>query len=483
MTTTAEERSLPMPPEQDHRPQGHHLAALEAQAAADFAARWRDGQIRAAARIIERHGARTTGKLPDAEQRKVADYLARADVNAERAERYAELRDHHLRVAVKSEPRVYGPGSQESYLLDFARVSHPGAPGREEAQRRLDRHATEVAFEARAGSAEGQRALRSASTRARDRGELFVRDEQRAMSSLGSSGGAFVTPQHLEAEYGIYRSYPPAFYGQTNKLVDSGVGVTMYIPAFDSGATVADQGGENTDIANSSPTAGYLSAQLVTYAGEIDVSQQLFDRGGPLNFDQIAYAALRDSLMAQVSAAVISTALTTAGTVAGATAFTVAKFYGDVAKAKSQLASTAGTKLPATHVFLQPSFGEWVQAQADPNGRPILLPTPAGAALPITTGQFGAVGYTGNRLLGTCVFEDGGIPSTDSGTETQIIVANMSEVFTLMSEPAMRAIPETLAEELTVVLQLYALLGVIVRHHPAIQVVSGAAYPAVPTFA
>jgi hypothetical protein len=147
--------------------------------------------------------------------------------------------------------------------------------------------------------------------------------------------------------------------------------------------------------------------------------------------------------------------------------------------------TTAGTKLPATHLFVIPELGEWLLSQVDPNGRPLLLPTPANTALPITPGPNGGppLGYTGNRLLSTAVFEDGSIPVTSPSYDTQIVVANMAEVFTLTSEPSLRVIPETLAPDLLVTIQLYALLGVVVRHQAAVQTITGAAYPVAPSFA
>lgn len=66
---------------------------------------------------------------------------------------------------------------------------------------------------------------------------------------------------------------------------------------------------------------------------------------------------------------------------------------------------------------------------------------------------------------------------------TQIVVANMNEVYVQRSEPILRTIPETLANYLTVVVQAYSLVGVIVRHSAAVQTITGSAYPTNPTFA
>jgi hypothetical protein len=140
--------------------------------------------------------------------------------------------------------------------------------------------------------------------------------------------------------------------------------------------------------------------------------------------------------------------------------------------------TTAGTRLPATHVFLQPDFFEWSEAQVDPQGRPLLLPANSTSALPIQPAADGAppVGFTGERLLGTAVFTDGSIPNASTSTQTQIIVCNAADVLTMTSEPVVRAFVETDAAELTVVIQAYALTGCIVRHNTSVQVVTGGAY-------
>jgi hypothetical protein len=79
------------------------------------------------------------------------------------------------------------------------------------------------------------------------------------------------------------------------------------------------------------------------------------------------------------------------------------------------------------------------------------------------------------------VFTDGNIAA--SGSNTQFILCNAANVYTLTSEPVTRAIPETFANDLTVAVQLYAVFGIVVRHATAVQVITGAGYPSAPTFA
>lgn len=52
----------------------------------------------------------------------------------------------------------------------------------------------------------------------------------------------------------------------------------------------------------------------------------------------------------------------------------------------------------------------------------------------------------------------------------------------LASPPVFRVVPETLASTLGVVVQLYGFCGVLLRHSNAVQTVTGAAYPAAPTY-
>ena len=212
---TTERSTLPVPERDDLDAAGHAMAAFDAETAAEFAERWRDGQLHAAARLIRKHDAQTTGRLPVEARNEVGDCFARADKNAERAERYRAIRDGHSGAAVvRSEPRVYGPDSPNSYYIDVARSVLPGTDVRTEAARgNLARYARELEVEVKADSAEGRRAKRAT----RSRSPMPPGPERRAMDSTSTSGGSFVTPIHLMdlGQYGLYNSYPPAVVSQS----------------------------------------------------------------------------------------------------------------------------------------------------------------------------------------------------------------------------------------------------------------------------
>jgi HK97 family phage major capsid protein len=242
--------------------------------------------------------------------------------------------------AVKSEPRVYGPHSRHSWYLDIAAAAAavPDVrPERDRARERLERYGQELAVEAKAGSPEGLRALDVAATRARQGGDDAIDNERRAMTSGSSSGGSFVTPQYVvDHQFALFNTYPPSFIEQTTKVPDAGFGTTLYVPAFGSASTVAQQLSENSGVSDTSPTASYLSTSLVTFAGEVPVSQQLFDRAGPIGADVVIHAALMQQLETEVNLNAITQAIAGGGTVTGTSSFTAANFYGDLAKAKMQ---------------------------------------------------------------------------------------------------------------------------------------------------
>jgi len=98
-----------------------------------------------------------------------------------------------------------------------------------------------------------------------------------------------------------------------------------------------------------------------------------------------------------------------------------------------------------------------------------LLSQPSHNMVPVNSGPGGVIpeGWTGNSLLGfQTVFVDNNIPAARSNA--RLIVCNPANVFVLRGEPYLRVIPETLAENLEVVIQLVGYLGVVVRHSNAI---------------
>ena len=171
-------------------------------------------------------------------------------------------------VAVKSEARTYGEGSEHSYYVDLARAAHPGSALHQAAVERLNQHAVEVAGEMRdPNSIEGRRAEKSIRQQHRgmeerqlkaeiDRARTLTGGETRAINSGGSSGGSFVTPQYFVSDYAPYRQFGRVFADQANKQDLPDYGMTIYLPHVTGAAAVSAQGTQNSGVAETDPTAG-----------------------------------------------------------------------------------------------------------------------------------------------------------------------------------------------------------------------------------
>ena len=405
-------------------------------------------------------------------------------------------------VSVKSEPRTYGPDSENSYFADFCRVSEPRIGGDvESARERLAQYAAEVAGEMRdPNSDEGKRAIRSLRTHFRSPDRSAVKaavererhfgeqPEQRSGMSTGStSGGSFVTPQYFVAQYAPYRMFNRVFADCANKMPLPDYGMTIYLPAVNTAAAVAAQAGENQGITEQDPNAAYLSVGLTTNAGQVTVSQQLLDRAGPdFQFDVMVFDQLQRAYNSTLDTYVLTQALANAGTVSFKVQTyltSTAGLYPSIGKAKAATVDAAGVVLPATHSFFQPINWEWYASQADSNGRLLVTPNYAGPFNAVAGGSNAtplAEGDTGYRLHGLPVIEDGNIPTT--GGTNQIIVAHMPEVWFWEGDLVTRTVPQTAAQNLSVLLQAYAYVGCIVRYPKAVQAISGTGVPTSPTF-
>ena len=403
--------------------------------------------------------------------------------------------DTHVVVSNIHEARTYGEDSPNSYYLDLGRSVLPGTPGYAGAMERLHRHAQEVAGEMRdSNSPEGKRARRTIGEWARrdatnraavqesvDRAANFrVPETRQGMDTTSSSGGSFVTPQYFVSEYAPYRQYGRQFADASHKMPLPDYGVTIYLPYISNAAAVSAQTLNNEGIAETDPNAGYKSVNLTTNAGQVTVSQQLLDRAGPnfaydsMIFDQLARAyALTLDVYVATQALANATSVTTSAS-AGWQALAQ-----KIAGGKSNIEDTAGTVMPATHIWFQPSTFNYMLAQIDASGgsnRPGAVPTYAGPFNAWAAGDpsGAAEGDTGYRMFGLPIFTDANVPQ-DSSSHNQVVVTNQNEIWFWEGQMVNRAVPQTYAQNLSVLLQTYAYVGCITRYSAAVQTISGSA--------
>jgi HK97 family phage major capsid protein len=317
-----------------------------------------------------------------------------------------------------------------------------------------------------------------------DRARVFTNDvETRSLSTGGSSGGSFVTPNYFVQDYAPYRQFGRVFADAAHREPLPEYGVTLYLPAVNQAASVFGTTAENIGVAEQDPTAAYLSVNLTTNSGQVVVSQQLLDRAGPnfaydtMVFDQL-HRAYNLTLDTYCLTNAINTASVSAASVASPTGSSQAQpIVLGIAGAKAQMADTAGTVLRATHTFWNVALWEYLTAQNDSNGRPLFNSEANGpfanwaAAAGIGAPNPAAEGDTGFRVLGLPVYEDNNIPTVSSAY--QVLVCDMDQVWFWEGELVNRAIPQTYANNLQVLLQVYAYVGLINRYPQAVQSVNG----------
>jgi len=273
--------------------------------------------------------------------------------------------------------------------------------------------------------------------------------------------------------------------------------MTIYIPAVQSDANVALQEtapgvGEGNAVTETDPTTGYLSANLQTEAGQVIISQQLLDRAGPnFAFDQLIFDQLTRDYNKAADSFVLTAALAGAGSVAyNASAWALTNpfnttsgsqgesFYDKVAQSKSKIRTGAGVFMDPTHIFVRPERLELAEAAMDTLGRPLLTAgylNPYNAA--VAGNESGITGYEGDsgyKLTGLPIFHDFNIPAVGT-TGDQAIVGALDEVYVWESQLVPRVIPQTYAQNLQVLLQVYAYIAVIPRYPTALQSISGSA--------
>lgn len=425
--------------------------------------------------------------------------------NAGFAERRAQINAgvDPTRISNVKEPLTYEEGSPNSWVADFVRSQSPAWPGHYDAVARLLRASHEVDVELAStndrkevlkieglfretyrdgGGGTAKRMISEA--RERGRAGRPAMEARAGMDTTASSGGSFATPIYFVNKYAPWREAGRAFADECNKQPLPEYGMTVYLPHVTGPAQIASQVGQNYGIAETDPSAGYLSSNLTTLAGQVTVSQQLLDRAGPnFSFDTLVFDQLHRDYDPKVDQFVIAQAIANATSVSytGSFAMTgtsgVGGFYGIVGQAKSNIRTTSGVFLNPTHLFVWPERWEYMSAWADANGRPILVPGYAGpynaAAAGNSNGDTGVEGDTGYRFNGLPAFQDFNIP-LDSSNRDQAIVGALNEVWYWEGAPIPRVMPQTVAQNLSVLLQMYTYIGAIVPYAAAIQLINGA---------
>jgi len=321
-----------------------------------------------------------------------------------------------------------------------------------------------------------------------------------ASATAPGEGSAFVTPVFKVGDYAPYREFGRAFADQCQKEQLPPYGMYVYIPHVTGGAevTATTESAGSTTIADLAPTAGYLSGALKTFAGQVVVSQQLLDRAGPgFAFDKLIFDQLMRNYALNFDVYCLEIALAEAKVnnwkgnagkfvlteVSAAGEAKAGGFYGQIAKAKADIRTLAGTVLNPTHLFVRPTRWEYMAAVTDTTGRSLIVPDYAGpfnaAAAGSASGDEGIEGATGYKFVGLPVFTDENIPDQGTTTNDQAIVGCLSELWVFEGAITPRTIPQTKANTLQVILQQYSYGTAIKRYAEGVAAINGEGMKAV----
>ena len=449
-----------------------------------------EGHLRRAAELVDQAGGEWMG--PE----RYREFSRASTRAAELAETSHALQGLEARaVEVVSEARVYGPKSNHSYFEDLGLRSNPDPLISGPARERQARYSTELAYEVRRGSPEGQRVLRSIRERYRqERADLHREAESRAVGTDGGisataagEAAALVSPYFIELDWAAYRGKARSFADNCGTWPMPDYGMKVYVPYFSSAAS-ASETTEGSAPSESSPTSALQSATVELVSGQVVVSQQMRDRAltGGGAFDLVVGRQIHQQLDEAVDQLVLNQAITNGKAVNGQSSYSTKNLYQDLALAREQLTDTAGTRLRPTHLFTTSDLYSYATRQVDESGRPILQPQFVPGFPLASNVDGGAQGgslpkwarFTGTVLPGGVLwFTDDNVPTYGTTSQTQLVVSAPDEAITLCeAEPILSAFPETDAAHLQVVVNLREYAVAVTRHSSGTAAVTSAAY-------
>lgn len=355
-------------------------------------------------------------------------------------------------VTIKSEPLTYSEHSVNSFFRDlyWARKN-----GDEQAVGRLQRHGAEMRVE-----------LAGREKRAQADGV-----EYRVNPSTATGlGGEFAAPLWLVDKFAsASRAGRPLADLVTSMFLPRGVS-SIHTPRMSTGSAtgqVSDLGAvPEQDLVTTD-----ASSNVVTIAGELDVSQQLLEQS-PQGFDTYAYLDLTRAYNRSLEVQCLSgtgtgnqllgldnVSVSSGNSVSGSSDTTVATFWPHL----GQVAANVGNNrlLPPEVVLMAPRRWFWVASSVDNSNRPIASP---GAAA-ITGGTVAGGTPPVGRVMGLDVYADGAIPAGASADRVYFV--RPSDMFLFEGTPMFQVSGNPLSGTLQSRIALHRAVAFIPHRYPS----------------
>ncbi len=361
--------------------------------------------------------------------------------------------------------------NQNSYLRDLIMVDQRRDDSGQ-ARERLDRHAAEV----------GQ-------------SPVFDRPEYRSaiggLSRVDGQGGFFVPPAWLVDEWITYARPGRTFANLISQHPLPGGTDSINVPKILTGTATGIQTADLQPVAETDLTDTYITSAVRTISGQQSVALQLIDQS-PISFDDVVLTDLAAAQAVTVDQQCLY-GTGTSGQILGLANWpgitsiacsdpnTIQGIYGSLANAIN-LIWTQRFAAP-TAIVMHPRRWAALLAMLDANNRPLFLPegnNPMNAAgIMANVEPQNLVG----RALGLPIFTDAVITTTNGnespvGDEDVIYVLRAQDVVLYESGVRARVLPEPLAANLAVLIQLYSYLAFAVRYPASVVEISGLTPPA-----
>lgn len=241
---------------------------------------------------------------------------------------------------------------------------------------------------------------------------------------------------------------------------------------------MAEQGAENTEVANTQAQTDSISAKLATLAGQQVLSHQLVDQS-PAGVDQIVLADLAGELAKQIDRFALSNnepgkvgLLATPGVNVvsyTATSPTPAGLYAKIADGIQQVSTNRFA--PPDAIIMHPRRFAWLTAATDSTNRPLVVPT---AQMPsnVMAAQGGVVaeGLVGS-MQGLAVYVDPNVPTNltvggSGDAEDVVIVARTADLHLWETPPRVIVDRVSLANQLSIRVVLFSYVAVQCGRYP-----------------
>ena len=408
---------------------------------------------------------------------------AREDKAAE-ARRNLGMGDSDPSIRVGAEERTYRKGGEFRYFQDLAAAAVPGfAPGSAAAQVRLARHAREMEVEARAAKP-GSVLRRSFEAAERASGEIEART---GLTTSVGSGGTFLPPEYLLHEAISYPRQARVAADLVRRQDLPRGPMTINIPKITGPTAVAPQNGQNTAATEQDLTDAYVSASVVTWAGQQTVSLQAIEQSA-IPFDEIVFEDLNLALDLQVEGDVVNgsgSAGHATGIVntAGITSVTYTSgsptqigAWPYIGQAKAKVFDSIFRA--ADVILMTPDRWGWFEIARDGQNRPLVTPDESNGRnlAGNVEGQLVNAPKPVGRMFGLPIYVTTALPTNlGAGTnQDEMVICSIRDLILWESAPIARALPQTLGNQLSVLLQVYEYGAFMPNRLPgAISVVGG----------